>query len=464
MALPPGPSTPGVLQTLSFLRDPVGTLRRNTSRWGYLYTRGDAVWGPHVMVSDPALIKQVVMAEPGVFNAGENNAIAAFLLGQTSVMLLDGAAHARERRRLTPPFTGERMHAYGAAMREVTREIISTWKEGDTLSLLAPMQRITLQIILRTVFGLTEGPRRDELTTQLSAMVGRVQSAFGMLLVIPALQRDLGPLTPWAAFVKARSRVNELIHAEIDERRERLASPEGDHRDDVLSLLLRARDEDGRATTNEDLRDELMTLLVAGYETTATSLCWLFEKILAHPGVEARILAEIAAAKPEAPFQLEYLDATIKEALRMRPIVPMLGRRSKVPVKLGEHEIPAETMVFPTVYTTHHRADIYPEPDAFRPERFLGKKVDPYAWFPFGGGNRRCLGMAFALYEMKIVAATVLPRLRLRLARPAPLRVVLRGFSFAPEGGTLITIVGPRPAAPSGEAGEQAGERAGRAP
>ena len=424
------------------------TLRRNTERWGYLYTRGDAIWGPHVMVSDPELIKQVTMAAPGVFHAGEINAIAGFLLGQSSVMLLDGAAHVRERRRLTPPFTGERMQAYGAAMREVTEGVISTWREGDTLSLLAPMQQITIQIILRTVFGLTEGPRREELTAQLTSMVGKIQSATGMLLVIPALQRDLGPLTPWAAFIKARARVDELIHAEIRERRAALESPTGEARNDVLSLLLQARDDDGQGMTNEELRDELITLLVGGYETTATALCWLFEKVLGHPDVLARILAEIAAAKPEAPFQLDYLDATIKEALRLRPIVPMLSRKSKVPVTLGGYEIPAETMFFPTVYTTHHRADLYPEPEAFQPERFLGKKPDPHAWFPFGAGNRRCLGMAFALYEMRIVAATLLPRLRMRLAKAAPLRVVLRGFSFAPEGGTRITIEGPRAAAP----------------
>jgi cytochrome P450 len=287
-------------------------------------------------------------------------------------------------------------------------------------------------------------------------MVDRVQSPLGMLLVVPAFQRDMGRLTPWAAFVRERERVDALIYAEMKERREALASPGGEDRDDVLSLLLKARDEEGRAMTDVELRDELMTLLVAGYETTATALCWVFEKILSHPEVCARIVAEVDAAGvgsdpavanerlKEQLARLEYVDAAIKEALRLRPVVPMIARKTKRPISLGGYEIPAETMVLPAAYATQRRADLYPDPETFRPERFLSKKPDPYTWFPFGGGVRRCLGMAFALYEMKVVVATVLSRVRLRLRKRAPLRVVLRGFSFAPEGGTAVVVEGRR--------------------
>lgn len=441
MALPPGPAYPGAIQTLFYLFQREGVLARNTRRWGHIYTRSDAIWGPHVLVSEPELIKQVLTAEAGTYCAGELNGPAAFLLGPRSVLLLDGADHLRERRRLNPPFSGERMNAYGKTMREVTALAISTWREGQTISLLPTMQWITLQVILRTVFGLTEGRRRDELTRELAALVDRVQSAFGMLLLIPTLQRNLGRFTPWASFAKARERVDQLLHEEIDERRAALGAEGSPPRDDVLSLLLQARDDDGQGMTNAELRDELMSLLVAGYETTSTALCWAFERVLSHPAVEERILAELAGA-PDESGALPYLDAAIKETLRMRPIVPLLGRKTLVPVRLGDYDLPAGTSVFPAAYVTHHRADLYPEPEAFQPERFLGKKPDPYAWFPFGGGARRCLGMAFALQEMRSVLATVIPRVSLKLTRPGPLPIVLRGLSFAPEGGTKV-VVGP---------------------
>jgi cytochrome P450 len=450
MALPPGPRAPAALQTLRFLAAPEASQRAVAKRYGHLYTVKNLIFGIEVIVADPELIKQVFTGDTDVFYAGEANAGLGALVGDRSLLLLDGAAHLRERRRMMPPFHGERMQSYAATMQEITEQVISTWREGEALSLHEPMQRITLEIILRTVFGLAQGARRDELRDKLASLMNRIQSPLGILMMNPALQRDLGPLTPWAAFVRERREVNEILYAEIAQRRAALASPEGKRRDDVLSLLLEAKDEEGQGMTDEELRDELMTLLTAGHETTATALCWAFEQILLHPEVHAQILAELDAVAPEGQMQgeqlsrLEYLDATIKEALRLRPIIPVVARRTKAKVVLGGYEIPAETLIVPSVYNTHRRADLYPEPDAFKPERFLGKKPDPYAWLPFGGGVRRCLGMAFALYELKIVLATVLRSRELRLKKHAPLRVVLRSFVFAPAGGTPVVIEGRR--------------------
>jgi cytochrome P450 len=227
-------------------------------------------------------------------------------------------------------------------------------------------------------------------------------------------------------------RADDLVYAQIRRRR----AAQGPARTDILAMLLEVRDEDGRPLTDEELRDELMTLLVAGHETTATMLCWAFDFILGDVRVRERLLAEVAAAKD--PASCEYLDATIKEVLRLRPVVPAVGRKLSAPMELAGHALPAGTLVVPQVYLTHRLPEFYSDPNAFRPERFLDKKPDPYAWLPFGGGVRRCLGMAFALYELKAVLGTVLPRVQLRKAHPAPARVTLRGFTLVPGGGADV--------------------------
>jgi cytochrome P450 len=442
MALPPGPTSPAFFQTLRYMMQPERSLLRDAARYGSVYTRRSAIFGDEVLVSDPALLKQIFMGDPEVFHAGEANPAVSVVVGYRSIMVLDGEEHRRTRRRMTPPFHAERIPTYATQMRDITLEAISTWREGDAISLVTPMLQITLNVILRTVFGLEDGPRRDELRDHLIGMADLMQSPLGMLLFVPAFQRDLGSLTKWAAFVRARARMNELMYAQIADRR---ATGDGAPRQDVLSLLLAVRDEDGQGMTDEEVRDNLITLVVAGYETTATSLSWAFAEILGQPAILTRVLAEIDAASPDAPFEgLDYLDAAIKEALRLRPLIPMVIRKIKAPVKLGGYDLPAGTHVHAAIYITQRRADLYPEPDVFRPERFLHKKPDPYAWMPFGGGSRRCLGMAFALYEMKVVLATVLARFRLRLAKPGPQRVSLRSFFFGVEGGAPVIVEGRR--------------------
>jgi len=450
MALPPGPQQSPFLQTLGFLLSPQGSTHRNAERFGDLYTVQTSIFGTEVVTTDPEIIKLAFTGDPDVFHAGEANEALGTVVGTRSLLLLDGAEHLRERRLMMPPLHGERMHAYAETMRVVTERVVAGWEVNKPFSIHHPLQQITLEIILTTVFGLTEGPRLDLLRDKLTELMNRAQSRFGLLMMIPALQRDLGPLWPWARFIRMRDDVDALIHEEIAGRRAEIARATGERRADVLSMLLAARDEDGQGMTDKELRDELMTLLVAGHETTATALSWAFEQILGNPRVHGRLVAEIDAAVaegkagPDDLTRLEYLDATIKEVLRLRPPVPVVARKLKKPLVIRGYELPAGVLIVPSVYLTHRRADLYPDPEVFRPERFLGKKVDPYTWLPFGGGVRRCVGMAFAFYEMKIVLATVLSRVMLRLIKPAPLKVVLRSFIFAPEGGTRVVVIGKR--------------------
>ncbi len=455
MSLPPGPSAPAAIQTLQFLASP-GTLGMELwKRYGDVHTVKNSALGTLVVLVDPELIKQVFTGDPDVLHAGEANRSLELLVGQRSLLLLDGPEHLRHRRMLLPPFHGARMHAYAETMRAITEEALVAWREWQTFALHPTMQAITLEIILRTVFGLDRGSRHDELSTGLTSLFGHITSPLGMLMMVPTFQRNLGPLTPWAAFQRDKARVDEMIYAEISERRAELANPSGRRREDVLSMLLDAKDEQGEGLSDRDLRDELMTLLAAGHETTATSLCWAFERILNHPEVEARLRAELAgvahnrALTPEDLPRLEYLDATIKEVLRMRPVIPTVARMLKAPLKLGKWDLPAGVLVAPAINVIHQREDFYPEPMSFKPERFLGKKQDPYTYFPFGGGTRRCIGMAFANYEMKIVLATVLRRTKLKLARPGPLSIQLRTFVMAPRGGTRVVfekrLAAPKP-------------------
>jgi cytochrome P450 len=437
MSLPPGPPLPPLAQTLLYMGRPLDYLEGCQRRYGDCFTVHTHMFGVEVMVVQPDAIKQVFTGDPDTLRAGEANAALEPLVGKRSVLLLDGRAHLRERRLLMPPFHGERMLAYARIMREITGEAAMRFPVGRAFSLHPLMQGITLDIILRTVFGVDEGEHFAALREALPRVLDRLGSPVASLALAPGLQRSFFGLSPWDGFVRDRNRADALIRRQITRRRAALGR-EGEARQDILAMLLDARDEEGQPMTDDELRDELMTLLVAGHETTATMLCWAFELILAHPRVHERLVAELAGAGD--PTKLPYLDATLKEVLRLRPVIPAVGRMLSEPMEIAGWALPARTLVVPLTYLTHRLASYYPEPDAFRPERFLDDKPDPYAWLPFGGGVRRCLGMAFAMYELKLVLATVLSRVRLRKARPEPARVVLRGFTFMPRGGTEVVV------------------------
>jgi cytochrome P450 len=446
MSLPPGPKLPVSAQTLLFLLRPLAFLDWCHRRYGDCFTVNTLLFGREVEVVHPELVRQVFTGDPDTFRAGEANAILGPLVGPRSVLLLDGSEHVRQRKLLMPPFHGERVAAYASTMYEVAERAIDEWPEGAAFALYPHLQRITLEIILRTVFGVEEGSQLGDLRDALTRVLNRLSRPVAALFTAPPFRRSFLGLTPWDGFLRDLRHADTLIHRQIGRRRvdaqRGRATPK-----DVLAMLLAARDEQGQPMTDGELRDELMTLLVAGHETTATMLCWFFELVLAHRSVHDRLLRELHEASADARdpdlaalARLPYLDATIKEVLRLRPVIPAVGRRLKEPVTVGGYEIPAGELVVPVSVLTHRSASLYPEPDTFKPERFLDTKPDPYAWYPFGGGARRCLGMAFSIYEMKVVLASVLVRTRLQKANLEPAQVTLRGFTLVPKGGTPIIV------------------------
>jgi cytochrome P450 len=491
MALPPGPRTPATLALLQWMIWPAATFEQGFREYGDLYSVKNPLFGAEVIVSDPELIKQIFTGDADALHGGEASRALGPIVGPRSVLLLDGREHHRERKLLMPPFHGERLTVYADVMRSITERVIDAWAIGERFSLLPSMQRITFDVIARTIFGVHEGEEVEGLWKHLGALVEKAQSPLGMLWLHPAFQRDLGPLTGWAAIKRLLRATDEIIYGIIARARESAAeaatatgsdtatgsaaatasatgyaaasatasasvsdsvSAGGSRRSDVLSMLLSAVDEHGQPMSDEELRDELITLLLAGHETTATALCWAVEEILRRPEVHGRILDEIAAAPTDQAHKtaLPYLDATIKEVLRLRPLAPLIARKLAAPLTLRGYAIPAGTYVIPCVYLAQRHPDYWDEPAAFRPERFLDKKPDPYAWIPFGGGARRCIGMAFALFEMRVVLATLLPRVRLRLP-DKPATITLRSFLFAPSGGPRVIV-------------EERRERAGTSP
>jgi len=443
--LPPGPGAPPFVQMMHWVWRPIPFMEDCARRYGDCFTVRFPLFGrpgdrpPVVFMSDPEAVREIFTGDESNLLAGEANAPLEPIVGRHSLLLLDGAHHMHERRLMMPPFHGERMQAYGDAMREVTDRVIDGWQAERPFALHPSMQRITLEVILRTVFGLEDGARmthlRDLLTRLLS--IGR-----NPLALLPWFRFELGGMTPWGRLARAAREVDAVLLDEI--RRRRAAGGAG--RDDVLSMLVEARDETGRPMTDEELRDEMITLLVAGHETSATTLCWVFNRILPRPDMLEKLRAELrrvvgsSALAPRHVPQLEYLDATIKETLRLNPIIPIVGRRLRRPMRVGGRDLPAGTIVAPCIYLTHRRPDAWPDPERFDPDRFVGQRTSPYAFFPFGGGVRRCLGMAFALYEMKIVVAEILARVALRAAPGYRVRVVRRGITFAPSKGMPVVV------------------------
>jgi cytochrome P450 len=401
-------------------------------RFGDAFTVKLPRFGSFVYVSAPELLKQIFTAPADQLCAGKANQILEPLVGQSSVLLLDGAEHLRQRRLLLPPFHGERMQAYARLMQEITLASMERWPVGEPFALHTQMQSITLDLILRAVFGLDEG-------AQMRAFAARLVDLFKprpfLFAFLPDWMREI-PGSPYQKFMQQRAEIDRELYALIDERRR---AGDAAKRTDILSLLLMARDEDGQPMSDDELRDELMTMIAAGHETTATALSWAFAHILGTPAVQGRLADELRSplSDPAELAKLPYLDATVKETLRLRPIVPIVVRRVERELSLGAWRLPAGSYAVPCIWLTQHRADLYPDPDRFQPERFVGVKTDPYQWLPFGGGARRCIGMAFAQFEMTVVLATVLSRARLRLDGP-PVEVVRRSITFAPSGGTRV--------------------------
>jgi cytochrome P450 family 110 len=437
-AIPPGPRAPTLLQTLRWLSRPIPMLEDCQRRYGDVFTIRLASFPPMVMFSDPAAVKTIFTADPEHLRAGEANVVLAPFLGNDSVLLADGTRHRRKRRLMMPPFHGERMQLYGAVMREIADRVMDTWPLGTAFPIHAETQRITLDVILRAVFGIEEGGQFDALRSRM--VEGAAVVTEHPMLMIKALQRDLGRLTSWRRVTQIRAEVDQMLFAEFARRR----TEQRTDRTDVLTLLLAARDEDGEPMSDQELRDEMVTLLLAGHETTATTLAWVLQYVLTHADVHARLSAEIAAYgdpnRLPGSSDLPFLEATIKETQRLMPIIPMVGRKLHQPTRIGGYDLPAGVVAAPSIFLTHRRPDLWEAPDAFRPDRFLGKRPSPFEFFPFGGGTRACLGATFASFEMKIVLARMLTRLELRAVPGYRARIVRRGVAFAPSEGMPVVV------------------------
>jgi cytochrome P450 len=420
--LPPGPRMPRALQTAIWSRQAQWMLEQSRARFGDMFTIKIAHEGTWVMVSDPELVKQVFTGDPKVFHAGEGNAILRPILGENSVLVLDEKPHISQRRLLLPAFHGERMQGYGETMAAIAAREIESWPTGTPYKLRPRMQAITLEIILETVFGVHDQARLDPLRAALRDFLDLTTDPRFLLPVVL-----IGPerIRRISAFRRRVERVDALIHAEIAERRraEDLAE-----REDILSMLVAARHEDGSPMSEAEIRDELLTLLVAGHETTATALSWAMERLVRHPEKLERLRAEALAGQEET-----YLTATIQETLRLRPVIVLVIRKLTEPVEIGGYEIPAGAAITPSIHLVHRNPAIYPEPDRFLPERFLETPPGTYTWIPFGGGVRRCLGAAFAQFEMAVVLKELVKRHQIRPADPASERPFRRAITETPR-------------------------------
>jgi cytochrome P450 family 135 len=349
-------------------------------------------------------------------------------VGPHSVLVLDGPEHLRQRKLILPAFHGDRMLAWEAAVRDITRAEIARWPVGKPFALRPSMQSITLDVIVRVVFGVDASARRDELRRHILAVAGLGRNP---LLLFATRDRKLGPHASWARFIRARDALDAALLAEIRQRRH---VPDLERRSDVLSQLLLARDDEGRAMTDDEVRDELVTLLFAGHETTATALAWAFDLLLHHPRVLNRLVGELDGGASE------YLDATIMETPRVRPVIALVDRRVRQAVSIGGHTVPAGAIACPNIYLVQRREDLYQDPAAFRPDRFAGRAPPAFGWFPFGGGIRRCLGATFATFEMRIVLPEVLRAVTLRPASRRPARIRREAVTLVPHDGARCVV------------------------
>jgi cytochrome P450 len=423
--LPPGPRMPRAVQSVIWYRSAQWLMDQCQARFGDMFTLKIANEGTWVLTSDPETIKQVFTGDPRLLHAGEANRILLPVLGPDSVLLLDDSQHLRQRKLMLPAFHGERMQRYGTLMADVAAREIERWPLGEPYPLRPRMQAMTMEIVLRAVFGVSEGPRMDEMRRELRGLLDTVTDPFKGIAMLA-----LGPdrITRVPAFRRELERINAPIYAEIADRRHVVDLTE---RDDIMSLLLQATHEDGSPMSDSELRDELLTLLVAGHETTANALSWAVERLCRHPARMERLTEEVRAGEET------YLQATIQETLRLRPVISIVLRKLREPMELGGRLLPAGASIVPAIYLVHRRPDIYPEPDEFRPERFIeaegGRAPGTYTWIPFGGGIRRCLGAAFAQFEMEVVLRELVLRRALAPSRPGSERNYRRAITETPR-------------------------------
>ncbi len=436
--LPDGPQIPRWLRMIKFISQPVKYVDDFAKIYGDSFTiQSNPSDNPIVYFSQPEALEQIFTSDLSSFEVGRGNTGLRFLLGDRSFMLSDGERHQRQRQLLAPPFHGERMRAYGEDIRQITQQVSHQWQMNKPLKIRNSMQEITLRVILRVVFGLEAGERFEELRRSLSDLLDFMTSPLmSSAFFFNFMQKDFGTWSPWGWILQQQKKIDELIYTLLRERR---AQPQ-QNRQDILSLMMAARYDDGQGMSDKELHDELMTLLVAGHETTASALTWAFYWIDYLPEVRENLLRELTTVAPNRDLstiaKLPYLTAVCQETLRIYPIaMNAFFRIVKTPIEIMGYKLPKGTLIIPSIYLAHHREQVYPQPKQFKPERFLERQYSPYEYLPFGGGNRRCIGMAFAMYEMKIVLATILSEFQLSLVNKRPVRPVRRGLTTAAPAG-----------------------------
>jgi cytochrome P450 len=407
---------------------PIPFMERCRRRYGPIFTLNLGPAGHVFMIAEPEAAKTVLTADPELFRAGDANGTFKDLVGRNSILVLDGAEHLQQRRILLP-VVGRHAQRYEGMIAEVTRGRIAEWRPGSEIKLLDEMERITFDVIMRIAFG-SDGrsEREQELRTLIPEMMDRCESAFTLL---PWFRREVGGLSPYGRLRRFIDRVDRVLFEAIEERR---ADPLIDVRDDALSLLLRATHEDGSPLEDEAVRDELLTLMLGGYETTTAGLTWSFERLLRTPDKLARLTSELERG------DRTYLEAVVKETLRRRPVIPIAARKAMAPMELHGYELPAGSVLMVGIYLIHSDPEIYPDPLEFRPERFLDHDPESGAWIPFGGGVRRCLGAALAQYEIAVVMRTMLEEAKFSVPDDSPEPVARRRFTLSPGGRGRVRV------------------------
>jgi cytochrome P450 len=441
--LPPGPRSPAAWQLIRYSHSPLPFLESCARRYGDPFTVRWAGYGRFVMLSSPDAVRDVFRGDPHALHSGEGNEFLSATVGKNSVLVLDGEPHARQRRVLLPPLKGERMRSFTEAMRAATIDAVRGWEPGRTLGTVGPMREITLRVMLRVVLGLAPDGELADFAGKVQRVLALGRGRYGLVLVkllpVEWLQRKRR-----LPFYRRMHELDLALAGAIEKCRRTPAAERGES---VLADLLAATHEDGRPLSDVEVRDALVTLIFAGHDTTSVALAWALEQIVPRADVVGRIADEVQQVTGGAPprtdqlGRLEYLDAAIRESLRVRTILPFVVRLTKEAFTAGGREYPAGVVLCPCNHLVHRREDLYPEPETFRPERFLERHYAAHEWFPFGGGNRTCLGMAFALHEMKVVLGTLLATVR--LARPPGSRSspVRRGIVLAPADDARMTVV-----------------------
>jgi cytochrome P450 family 110 len=434
--------SPKFIQQIHSTLKPMDFLDNCAKNYGDLFftnTFGDL---ETLVVSHPQDLQELFNPNNKILDApGAANEIFKPQLGDNSLIVQDGERHQKQRKLMTPPFHGERMFDYGEQICEITQQTIQNLKRDETFIARHLSEDITMQIILKVVFGIDEELKFEKLKNLMTTWQSLTSSPLSAsVLIFPSLQKDLGSWSPWGKYLRMRRAIDEQLMSEILSRRQQVRSS----RFDVLSLLMEAKYEDGKAMSDDELRDNLLTLLNAGHETTSTAIAWALYWIHQQPEVYEKLLHELQSLSTPDPTEiarLPYLTAVCQETLRIYPVVLFTFPRITLrPVNLRGYDVASGIYVMPCIYLTHRREDLYPQPEEFKPERFIDRKYSSNEFLPFGGGSRQCLGQVFALFEMKLILTTILLNCQLKLEEKNPITPARRGFLMGPQGGVKMSF------------------------